>query len=57
MRTIKSPREIAVIREATRITGLAIVEAMRDAAPGMMSMSCRPTRSSCSRSYGAYGPS
>src|SRR5213594_2731356 len=27
LRTIKSPREIEVIREATRITGLAIVEA------------------------------
>ena len=35
MRAIKSPREIAVIREATRITGVAIMEAMRDAKPGM----------------------
>ena len=35
LRAIKSAREIAVIREATRITGLAIMEAMRDAAPGM----------------------
>ena len=35
MRAIKSPREIAVIREATRITGLAILEAMRDARPGL----------------------
>ena len=31
---IKSPREIAVIREATRIAGLGIMEAMRDARPG-----------------------
>src|SRR5215831_5559812 len=35
MRAFKSPREIAIIREATRITGLSIMEAMRDARPGM----------------------
>ena len=35
MRSIKSPREIAVIREATRITGLGIMEAMREARPGL----------------------
>ena len=35
MRMVKSPREIAVIREATRIAGLGIMEAMRDAKPGM----------------------
>lgn len=35
LRAIKSPREIRIIRDATRITGLAIVEAMRDARPGM----------------------
>jgi Xaa-Pro aminopeptidase len=35
MRAFKSPREIAVIREATRITGLAIMEAMREARPGL----------------------
>ena len=29
LRDIKSPREIAIIREATRMTGLAIMEAMR----------------------------
>jgi len=34
MRFIKSPREVAVIREATRITGLGIIQAMREAAPG-----------------------
>ena len=36
MRSIKSPREIAIIREATHIAGLAIVEAMKDAKPGML---------------------
>lgn len=35
MRLIKSPREIALIREATRIAGEGIMEAMRSAAPGM----------------------
>ncbi len=35
MRAIKSPREIAIIREATRITGLGIMEAMREARPGL----------------------
>ena len=35
MRSIKSPREIAIIREATRITGLGIMEAMREARPGL----------------------
>ena len=35
MRMIKSPREIALVRESTRIAGLAIMEAMRSAEPGM----------------------
>jgi Xaa-Pro aminopeptidase len=35
LRAIKSPREIAVIRDATRIAGEAIIEAMHDARPGM----------------------
>jgi Xaa-Pro aminopeptidase len=35
LRTIKSPREIALIRRATRIAGLAIIEAMRSTRPGV----------------------
>jgi Xaa-Pro aminopeptidase len=35
LRFIKSPREIALIRESTRIAGLAMLEAMRSARPGM----------------------
>jgi Xaa-Pro aminopeptidase len=35
MRMIKSPREIAVIRESTRIAAETIMEAMRSAEPGM----------------------
>jgi Xaa-Pro aminopeptidase len=34
LRLVKSPREIAVIREATRLSGEAIAEAMRSARPG-----------------------
>jgi Xaa-Pro aminopeptidase len=35
VRVIKTPREIALIREATRISGLGIMEAMRAARPGL----------------------
>ena len=35
MRMIKSPREIALIRESTRIAGEGLMEAMRSAQPGM----------------------
>ena len=35
MRLIKSPREIALIKKATRLSGLALMEAMRSTAPGV----------------------
>ncbi len=35
LRTIKSPAEVAVIREATRIASVGILEAMKSAKPGM----------------------
>ena len=35
MRLVKSPGEIALVREATRISGLGIMEAIRSAVPGM----------------------
>lgn len=35
MRLIKSPREIALIAKATRLSGLALMEAMRSTAPGI----------------------
>jgi Xaa-Pro aminopeptidase len=35
MRLIKSAREIALVREASRISGLAIMETMRSARPGV----------------------
>jgi Xaa-Pro aminopeptidase len=34
-RLIKSPREIELIRKATRLSGLALLEAMRSTAPGL----------------------
>ena len=35
MRAVKSAREVGVIREATNITGLAIMAAMRESRPGL----------------------
>ena len=35
LRVIKSPREVALVREATHIAGLGLMEAMRAARPGM----------------------
>jgi Xaa-Pro aminopeptidase len=57
LRTIKSPREIAVIREATRIAGLGIVEAMRDAKPGMKEYELQADAEFVFKKFGAYGPS
>jgi Xaa-Pro aminopeptidase len=57
LRVIKSPREIAVIREATRITGLAIMEAMRDARPGMKEYELQADAEFVFKQWGAYGPS
>jgi Xaa-Pro aminopeptidase len=57
MRTIKSPREVALIREATRIAGLAIMEAMRDAKPGMYEYELQADAEFVFKKHGAYGPS
>jgi Xaa-Pro aminopeptidase len=57
MRVVKSPREIAVIREATQITGEAIVEAMRDAKPGMREYELQARAEFVFKRRGAYGPS
>jgi Xaa-Pro aminopeptidase len=55
MRAFKSPREIDIIREATRITGLAIMEAMRDAKPGMFEYELQADAEFVFKKYGAYG--
>jgi Xaa-Pro aminopeptidase len=57
LRDIKSPREIAIVREATRITGLGIMEAMRDAKPGMYEYELQADAEFVFKKYGAYGPS
>jgi Xaa-Pro aminopeptidase len=57
LRAIKSAREIAVIREATRIAGLGIMEAMRDARPGMKEYELQADAEFVFKKWGAYGPS
>ena len=55
MRAFKSPREIAIIREATRITGLGIMEAMRDARPGMFEYELQADAEFIFKKYGSQG--
>ena len=55
LRSIKSPREIQVIREATRIAGLGIMEAMRDAKPGMFEYELQADAEFIFKKYGAQG--
>jgi Xaa-Pro aminopeptidase len=55
MRYIKSAREIAVIREVTRITGLGIMEAMREAAPGRYEYELFAAAEYVFRKHGAQG--
>jgi Xaa-Pro aminopeptidase len=56
LRGTKSPREIAVIREATRITGLAIVAAMQRARPGLFEYELQAEAERVFTANGAYGP-
>jgi Xaa-Pro aminopeptidase len=55
LRAFKSPREIAVIREATRITGLAILEAMREARPGLFEYELQAPAEFIFKKYGSQG--
>jgi Xaa-Pro aminopeptidase len=55
LRATKSAREIAVIRDATRITGLGIMEVMRDARPGMHEYELQATAEYVFKKYGSYG--
>src|SRR4030095_6304067 len=54
LRATKSPRETAVIREATRLAGLGIVEAMRDAEPGLYEYQLQATAASVFKNGGAH---
>jgi Xaa-Pro aminopeptidase len=55
LRLIKSPREIAIIRQATNIAGLGIMEAMRDANPGMKEYELQADAEFVFKKHGAYG--
>jgi Xaa-Pro aminopeptidase len=57
LRGTKSPREIAILREATRIAGLGIIEAMRDTKPGMHEYELQADAEFVFKKFGAYGPS
>ncbi len=56
MRAVKSPREVALIREATRLAGLGIMEAMRDARPGMAEYELQADAEFVFTRGGAFGP-
>jgi Xaa-Pro aminopeptidase len=57
LRAVKSPREIAIIREATRLAGLGIMEAMRDAEPAMYEYELEAAAEYVYKRGGAYGES
>jgi len=55
LRFLKSPREIALIREATAITGEAIVEVMREARPGLFEYELQAVAEYVFKKRGAQG--
>jgi Xaa-Pro aminopeptidase len=55
LRGIKSPREIALIRQATRFAGLGIMEAMRDTRPGLYEYELQADSEFVFKKYGAFG--
>ena len=55
LRGTKDAREIAILREATRIAGLGIMEAMRDARPGMAEYELQADAEFVFKKYGSYG--
>ena len=55
LRAVKSPREIAVIREATRIAGLGIMQGMREAKPGVTEYQLQAACEYIFKKNGAYG--
>jgi Xaa-Pro aminopeptidase len=57
MRGTKSAREIEVMREATMVAGLGIMEAMRDVRPGMYEYEVQADADFVYKRFGSYGPS
>lgn len=56
MRAIKSPREIAILREATRLTNRGILRVMHAARPGMTEYQLQAESEYEFKRGGAYGP-
>ena len=56
MRMIKSPREIALLRESSRIAGLTMMEAMRSAEPGMYEYEIEAIGDYIFKKHNAWGP-
>ena len=56
LRVIKSPREIALLRESTRLAGLAMMEAMRSAHPGMYEYEIEAIGDYVFKVHNAQGP-
>lgn len=56
LRATKSAREVEVLRQATRIAGLGIIEGIRDARPGMHEYELQAACEYVFKKYGAYGP-
>ncbi|HEY1337329.1 MAG TPA: Xaa-Pro peptidase family protein [Bryobacteraceae bacterium] len=55
LRGTKSPREIAIIREATRIAGEGILKAMRECRPGLFEYQLQAAAEYVFKYNGAYG--
>jgi Xaa-Pro aminopeptidase len=55
LRVIKTPREIAMVREATRISGLGLMEGMRAARPGMREHEIEAVADWVFKSHGSQG--
>jgi Xaa-Pro aminopeptidase len=56
LRLVKSPREVALVREATRLSGVAIAEAIRSARPGQHEHDLEAVADYIFKQGGAQGP-
>lgn len=56
LRMVKSPRELALLRESTRIAGLALMEGMRSAEPGMYEYEIEAIGDYIFKKHNALGP-
>ena len=56
MRMVKSPREIALLRESSHIAGLTMMEAMRSAEPGMYEYEIEAIGDYLFKAHNAQGP-